>query len=184
MEKASERMFELIIRLLDVNAIESGNRQFTFSELDSSVITESIIKENKERAKSKNIKIDFIPVENPFILTDKNAFKEIIDNLVSNAVKYTIPGKNIYVKMTSDKEYITINIKDEGPGLSEKDKQKVFTKFARLSAQPTGGENSTGLGLYIVKKLTDIVNGRISFETEKDYGTEFTVEFPKADTRK
>ena len=80
--------------------------------------------------------------------------------------------------MHGDGEKITFSIKDEGPGLTEDDKLKLFGKFNRLSAQPTGDENSTGLGLSIAKKLTEAMNGKIRCESEAGQGAEFIVEFP------
>jgi signal transduction histidine kinase len=79
---------------------------------------------------------------------------------------------------TSTKKYIRIEIEDQGPGITEADMKKLFGKFARLSAQPTGGEHSTGLGLSIVKKLVEAMNGRVWCESEPGKGAKFIVELP------
>src|SRR5690606_24957799 len=73
---------------------------------------------------------------------------------------------------------VRVEIQDQGPGLSEADRQRLFQKFARLSAQPTGGEHSTGLGLSIVKKLVEAMNGRVWCESEQGRGATFIIEFP------
>jgi signal transduction histidine kinase len=75
---------------------------------------------------------------------------------------------------------VRIEIQDEGPGLTEQDKTKLFTKFARLSAKPTGQESSTGLGLSIVKRLVDEMNGQVWCESEHGKGATFIVELPEA----
>jgi two-component system, sensor histidine kinase and response regulator len=72
-----------------------------------------------------------------------------LDNLISNAIKYSPLGKNIFIRLNQMEQFVRCEIQDEGPGLCDADKQKLFGKFARLSAQPTGREHSTGLGLFI-----------------------------------
>ena len=126
----------------------------------------------------KNIQIICECPDELEIFLDKMALRQILDNLISNAVKFSPFSKKIYFKMHGDGEKITFSIKDEGPGLTEDDKLKLFGKFNRLSAQPTGDENSTGLGLSIAKKLTEAMNGKIRCESEAGQGAEFIVEFP------
>ncbi len=90
------------------------------------------------------------------IFVDEKAACQVLENLISNAVKYSPHGKNIAIRLmsTRDEQIVRCEIEDEGPGLSESDKQKLFGKFAR-----TGNEHSTGLGLFIVKKLVEAMNG-------------------------
>lgn len=82
----------------------------------------------------------------------------------------------------STKKYIRIEIEDQGPGITEADMKKLFGKFARLSAQPTGGEHSTGLGLSIVKKLVEAMNGRVWCESQPGKGAKFIVELPAVES--
>ena len=107
------------------------------------------------------------------------ALSQVLDNLVSNAVKYSPPNKNIWVDIQETTENVRIAIRDEGPGLSDDDKSKLFGKFARLSAQPTGGEHSTGLGLSIVKKMIEAMNGKVWCESELGHGATFFVEISR-----
>ena len=97
-----------------------------------------------------------------------------------------MPGANVYphIYHNENKSSTFIEVKDEGPGLTPEDKEKLFVKFAKLSAQPTAGESSTGLGLSIVKKLTDIIGGVIICESEPGKGTKFTVEVPLTPSKK
>jgi len=99
---------------------------------------------------------------------------------VSNAVKYSPPGKNIHVRLKKLPEVIRCEVQDEGPGLSAEDQKKLFGKFARLSAKPTGGEHATGLGLSIVKKLVEAMNGQVWCESEPGEGAKFVVQLPAA----
>ena len=105
---------------------------------------------------------------------------QVLENLVSNAVKYSPPGKNIFVRLQHSAEAVRCEVQDEGPGLSPEDQKKLFGKFARLSAKPTGGEHSTGLGLSIVKKMVEAMNGKVWCESELGKGATFIVEFPTA----
>jgi signal transduction histidine kinase len=105
---------------------------------------------------------------------------EVLDNLISNAVKYSPQGKNIYIRLNISNEAVAVEVQDEGPGLSDEDKKHLFGKFARLSARPTAGEHSTGLGLSIVKRMVEAMNGRVWCESELGKGAKFCVELPKA----
>ena len=105
---------------------------------------------------------------------------QIIDNLVSNAVKYSPPGKNIYVQVRQFEGGVRGEVRDEGPGISAEDQKRLFGKFARLSAQPTAGEHSTGLGLAIVKRLVESMKGKVWRESEIGRGAAFIVEFSLA----
>src|SRR6185503_1684557 len=103
---------------------------------------------------------------------------QVLENLVSNAVKYSPPGKNIFVRLLHSVESVLYEVQDEGPGLSAEDQKKLFGKFARLGAKTTGGEHSTGLGLSIVKKMVEAMNGKVWCESELGSGATFIVEFP------
>jgi signal transduction histidine kinase len=117
---------------------------------------------------------------------------QVLDNLISNALKYSPHGKNVFVRITKTEvqtvndddesvrvfSYIRFAVQDEGPGLSALDKEKLFQKFTRLSARPTGGEYTTGLGLSIVKKMVEAMHGRVWCESEFGKGATFIVELP------
>lgn len=117
------------------------------------------------------------------MLADKQAFQEIFDNLLSNAIKYSPSWKRVYVRVQQVNDpppRIRFMVQDEGPGLTEADKERLFTKFARLSAKPTANEHSTGLGLSIVKKLVEMQNGTVWCESTEGKGATFIVELPAA----
>jgi signal transduction histidine kinase len=106
----------------------------------------------------------------------------VLDNIVSNAVKYSPHDKQVWVRLKEDKanKKVRVEVQDEGPGFSEEDKKKLFGKFARLSAKPTGGEHSTGLGLSIVKRLAEAMGANIWCESTLGKGAMFVIEFPDA----
>lgn len=112
------------------------------------------------------------------IRADFDRLREAVDNLVSNAIKYTPNGGRIEVLAELNGDLAMISVGDTGPGLSEDDMSRLFGRFQRLSARPTGGESSTGLGLSIVKRIVDLHGGRIEAETSAGAGTTFRVSLP------
>ena len=113
------------------------------------------------------------------VQADHDRLWEAIDNLVNNAIKYTPAGGGIDVSVASDDSEATVAVRDTGLGLSPEDISRLFGRFARLSAKPTGGETSTGLGLSIVKKIVDLHGGRITADSGgPNKGTVFTVVLP------
>jgi len=184
---ASDQMLDIIKNLLDVNRIESGLLRVTMNPL-SLAIVQPIVQNYQSRAANKGIILHTQTLKKesiPTILADEQAFLQVMDNLISNAVKYSPHWKNVWVTITSrTNENGTIvgriEVKDEGPGLSEDDQKKLFGKFARLTPQPTSGENSTGLGLSIVKKLVELQDGKVWCESSLGKGATFFLEFPTA----
>lgn len=112
---------------------------------------------------------------------DPEALASVLDNLLSNAIKFTPEGRRVSVTATGgSREWTTFSVRDEGPGFTAEDQQKMFRRYGRLSARPTGGEHSTGLGLSIVKRLVETLNGRIVVESGEGKGACITVSLPAA----
>ncbi len=104
-----------------------------------------------------------------------------MDNLVSNAIKYSPLGKTIWVTVQRQGPIVQFRVRDEGPGLTDDDKKKLFGKFQRLSALPTDNESSTGLGLSIVKQIVEMHNGQVWAESEAGQGSTFIIELTSAE---
>jgi signal transduction histidine kinase len=139
----------------------------------------TVIKGYEGQATSKQISLHYQPRKvDCNIKIDERSLTRIIDNLLSNALKFSEPGKNITIGIDHDAEQFTIFIQDEGPGISIVDQAKLFQKFQRLSAQPTQGESSTGLGLAIVKTLVEKIGGEIKVESQLGKGTRFALFLP------
>src|SRR5262249_13779229 len=158
--------------------IESGKLEVHPENLHLLPLISSIISDYKQRADTKNIAIHFDEKDDFIIMSDKNSLNSVFSNLLSNAIKYSPQGKNIIINFSFKEGYVTTEIKDEGPGLTMKDKEKIFEKFAKLSAKPTGGEDSIGLGLSLVKKLVNLNNGKVWVESEPGKGASFFVKLP------
>jgi signal transduction histidine kinase len=206
----ARRMFELITNLLDVNAIESGNLLLQPTVFSANVLLSGVIDRFEQPALLKNIHLQlFLPEEHLYVNADNYATIQIIENLLSNAIKYSPHGQIVQIRLKESvilqtnriwtredwmrigendsgqmqgytEKCVRVEVQDFGPGLTEEDKAYLFTKFARLSAQQTAGEHSTGLGLSIVKKLTEALNGRVWCESEFGKGATFIVELPQS----
>jgi two-component system, sensor histidine kinase and response regulator len=173
------QMFGFIKNLLDVNIIESGKLKVSLIKADVLPILQSIINRYKPFAKVKEIEILFEGLEKQYLaVVDERLVLQVLDNLISNAVKYSPHRKNIEIRINKDEKFIFCEIQDQGPGICQLEQQKLFQKFAHLSSEPTGGEHSTGLGLFIVKRLVNAMNGSVYCESELGKGSRFTVCFP------
>jgi signal transduction histidine kinase len=175
---ASERMHHLITNLLDANAIEEGKFASKLDCYNIGALVELSVTHNRSSATRKRIEIRTGLGEEVFVRADRMATMQILDNLISNAVKYSPFDSTVQVHLLCEREYALIRVRDEGPGISEADQKKLFQKFSRLSASPTGGESSTGLGLSIAKKLAEAMAGSIECHSMLGYGAIFTLRLP------
>jgi signal transduction histidine kinase len=119
-----------------------------------------------------------LPEHEALCKTAPNHLRRILENLLSNALKFSSPGKKVSISLSQDGTSHLIRIQDQGPGISPEDQNNLFRKFHKLSARPTGGESSSGLGLAIVKTLVDQLGGEISLQSELGLGSTFTVRIP------
>jgi signal transduction histidine kinase len=174
------RMQEIIANLLDVNAIERGGFTMNIVSFDIAPKLSATVRDYAARAAEKHIVLHYEASKSVSVVADEQAVMQVLDNLISNAVKYSPHGKKVFVRLNASDTTVRVEICDEGPGLSEEDMKKLFGKFARLSARPTAGEHSTGLGLSIVKKLVEAMNGKVWCESELGRGASFIVELPTA----
>lgn len=175
---ASKRMFDLIKSFLDINAIEQGGLRITLTPANVSLVTQMTTHNYFLKAQSKAITLFMDTGNELFGLVDESILVQVLDNLVSNAVKFSPSNRNIYVRVKENSDMVRIEVQDEGPGISDDDQKKLFGKFARLSARPTAGESSTGLGLSIVKTMVEAMNGKIWCESKEGFGAAFIMEFP------
>jgi signal transduction histidine kinase len=175
------RMAEMVRNLLDANRIERGEMELNLALADLGPVLASVVEGQQPRAAAKRQTIHLeAPTEPVTAMVDINVMVQVLENLVSNAVKYSPPGKDIRARLTKEPGAVRVEVQDEGPGLSAEDQQKLFGKFARLSAKPTGGEHSTGLGLSIVKKMVEAMNGKVWCESQLGRGATFVVQVPAA----
>jgi signal transduction histidine kinase len=178
---ASEQMLELVTEMLDAATMESGELKLQFETWNlGELIAGSVALANLEAAKKK-IRVVFDPPRAALELQlDAVKMQRVVDNLLSNAVKYSPPGSTVTVLIRSDPAGGTCAfcVRDQGVGIPEGERDKLFKDFGRLSVRPTGGEKSTGLGLVICRKIVEAHDGTIAVENLPARGCEFRVTLP------
>ncbi|MBC8042533.1 MAG: tetratricopeptide repeat-containing sensor histidine kinase [Rhizobacter sp.] len=195
---ASQRMLALINDLLSEASLESQSLELRQSPFDLVAMIRNVAEAAAPQAGQKSQTLIFEMPETLIFTGDAERLREVIENLIGNAIKYSPDGKRIWVKiekrmkdesgtMKKEKEeneflessVIRVSVRDEGQGMSAEDLKKVFGKFQRLSARPTGGESSTGLGLSIAKQLTELHGGTLRVESAGvGLGATFIAELP------
>ena len=136
------------------------------------------VQHHAEAARCKGVSLEHEPSPAASVAADRKALDQVLDNLISNALKFSPAGAAVRVSVQPTDHGGVLSVRDEGPGFTEDDKLRMFRRYGRLSARPTGGEPSTGLGLSIVKKLVDAMGGRVECESTAGRGATFRVNLP------
>jgi signal transduction histidine kinase len=176
--KSLNRMNSLVAKILEIKVLESSSLKTNFSEVDLKQVIEQVISAFKIQSDNKKISI-VADLDDSTAIIDKSLIVQIIDNLLSNAIKFSNHDSKVFITLKDENETIRLEIFDEGPGIMEEDKPKLFQKFQKLNAKPTDGESSTGLGLSIVKKYVEAMKGKVWCESKFGHGAKFIVEFKK-----
>jgi len=174
------RMISLVKDLLDHAARDMGKIELFVEQTDVVAVLKDVLEEYSPKAQEKEQRLVVSLPESCVISADAKRLHQVMENLLSNAVKYSDHGKTIRVAIDAQYQPHTIRftVQDEGPGFTEADKKKMFGFFQKLSARPTGGETSTGVGLAIVKQIVELHGGRITVESVVQQGSTFIVELP------
>ncbi|MBL7701801.1 MAG: tetratricopeptide repeat-containing sensor histidine kinase [Ferruginibacter sp.] len=171
---------QLIKRILDIDRIEMASHQLKLENINAVNMMQETVSSFSNKALEKNLQLHFTAgPENIPLLTDKELLRRIAENLLSNAIKFSPPGKNIYTKLYEDGNNVCIEIKDEGVGIPADELPHLFVKYSSISSKPTAGEASNGLGLSIVKRMADELNGSIAVSSQEGKGSCFTVTLKK-----
>lgn len=185
MSLTGDMMYKIIMNLSNITKLEEGIIKPFYTEFDVNYLFNNSITYYSQIAKDKDIKLVFInKVKHANMLQDYGLMKECFDNLLSNAIKFSPFHSKITVKAYSEslnknlKQLLVFEVEDEGPGIKSEEKSILFTKFSKLSSQPTNKELNTGLGLAITKMIVDLLGGEISFESQYGSGSKFIIKFP------
>lgn len=158
---AARQMMQLIDDLLEVHALEQGQRRFEFVETDVAALVRESVAALEPLARRKGMVLDLTDVgAPPLVKADGRALRQALENLLSNAFKFSPPGGIVRVRAFVWNEFVRVEVIDQGPGVPPNERERIFTKYARGTARPTGGEKSTGLGLAIVRETISVLNGR------------------------
>ena len=185
MDKTSETMLGLINDLLDVTAIEAGQLDLKTREVDLASFLEECRTMNVLLAKAKSIEVVLeLEPSLPAAVMDPDRINQVLNNLITNAIKYSFPNTVITLRARVMGHEVAIAVQDQGQGIPESDLPKMFTEFGKTSVRPTGGEKSIGLGLAIVKRMVEAHGGRIWVESHVGVGSTFTFTLPLASSSK
>ena len=161
---AANRVTEIINSLIKDAMADAHDITIRPEAIDVVALIKDIVEANQPLAARKDQSITVAAPDTLVSVCDPDRMREAVDNLLSNAIKYSPVGGRIEVGVAAENGRTIIRVGDEGPGLSPDDVARLFGRFQRLSARPTGGEPSTGLGLSIVKRIVDLHNGAVSVE--------------------
>jgi signal transduction histidine kinase len=175
----SEFMLGLINDLLDISSIESGVVELQLKETDLCEFIKTVVDINNVLAKKKRISLLYnYQKEIPVFKVDPGKIEQLLNNLISNAIKFSYFDKKVWIDLKKDGNNVIISVRDEGQGIPPEELDLVFKPFVKASVKSTAGEHSTGLGLAIAKKIVQAHKGDIWVESKKDKGTTFFVKLP------
>ncbi|GJL79726.1 MAG: hypothetical protein NPINA01_27150 [Nitrospinaceae bacterium] len=176
--KSSKEMSQLLNDLLDYSKIENGNISLHLEQNNFSSLVEQKIELNGLLAARKGISFQHSQEPIPAFLFDEIRMSQVINNMISNAVKFSPHGSTINVTTKRENDFVEFSVKDEGPGISKEEQKLLFLEFQTLGAKPTGGEKSTGLGLNIAKSFVEMHGGKIGVQSELGKGATFFFRIP------
>jgi signal transduction histidine kinase len=177
--RSGNHMLDIISNILDVRKIEDGRRRISWKRCAVGEIVENLMTDYSLAATDKSLAMGVTaPAELPDAWADPVATRQLLDNLVSNAVKYTPHGGRVTISIVPSGEQLSVEVRDSGPGLSDDDQELLWEKFSRLTPRPTGNETSTGLGLWIVRRLAEGMRGSVYCRSQLGKGSTFGVHLP------
>lgn len=176
---SGKNLLEIINNLVDISKLENGDRTLNYEDIDISSLIEDVRKSLLSLASGKKIAIELkIEPDIGSIQADRTKIRQILYNLISNAIKFTPEKGKVTIKAYKKEGMLEINILDNGIGLSKEDRERIFIPFLNADTSPTMRYNGAGLGLYIVKNFTDMHGGKIKVDSETGKGSTFTVTLP------
>jgi len=176
--RAAERMNQLITELLDTAALELGKIELSWQNFSLATLVEDVLKASQPQLEAKSQMLACQGNFNTQVQADPERIKQVLENLLSNAIKYSPAQAHLSLDLTLQGDWLELRMRDQGPGFSEQDRAKLFGYFQRLSARPTAGESSTGVGLAIVKQIVEMHGGQIRLEASSEKGSTFLVRLP------
>lgn len=176
---SSHHLLNLINDILDISKIEAGRTELEVSRVVLNDILERSLILVKEKAHKHGIKLS-LNMDKPDteIEADERKLKQIIYNLVSNAVKFTPDGGNIGIEVKTQKDSVSVSVWDTGLGIEKENQERIFNPFVQLESPYSKKFQGTGLGLAITRKLVEMHGGKISVESEPGKGSRFTFTLP------
>jgi signal transduction histidine kinase len=176
-EDTVHSMSDLVEDFLDSAALENGRPQLELAGVDIQQVISEVVLRYSMAANRKNIALTIEDTPG-VVLADYGRLVQILNNLISNAIKFSTADTKITLRSEKRDGVVRIRVVDQGPGIPAGEQSDLFKPFSKLSPRPTGGESSTGLGLWIVKELATLQNGTVGMECPPEGGSIFWVDLP------
>jgi signal transduction histidine kinase len=172
-----EKMSEMVNNLLLVSRMDQEGhkfekKKFSITELTNQILEDYLVDKNKDLEFKKEIE------EVPEVISDPSQIEIVIDNFISNAIKYTPKGGMVKVELKEEKKFVLFKVEDSGIGIPKDEQDKVFAKFERASNVDQVEETGSGLGLFLTKKIIEKLGGKIGFKSEEGKGSSFWIKLP------
>jgi signal transduction histidine kinase len=178
-DEAGRSVVSLLNELLDLSTIDKGEFELKKSAHNICELVNNLVPLFRGETERKNIALSFdCDVNIPSAVIDRQQIRRVVDNLISNAIKFTPSGGRVRVCVRLHDEGVGLHVEDTGPGIPEEEIDRLFKEFGKTSNLPTGGEKSTGLGLCICQRIVDAHMGTIRFENLPEGGARFSVILP------
>ena len=181
--EACDRLLGFIQDRLERSARDSQGGHLTIEPVKFDDVLSRVVQQNLPAAAVKKTELELEVADGPpdIVLADHLGLCQVMDNLVSNGLKFSPGGSRVLIKVERpDAAHLLVSVQDEGPGLTSEDRQHLFEPYRRLSARPTGGELSTGLGLSIARRLIERMGGEIGCESQPGQGARFWIKIKRA----
>jgi two-component system phosphate regulon sensor histidine kinase PhoR len=182
LHRNAERLARILADLLDLSRLDAGQYRLEVAPVDVRSVTDQSLSAVETQAKARNVTLDIAIPPQLHVRADAKALDQILVNLIDNGVKYTRPDGHVWVEARDVGDAIRIEIRDDGPGISDKHRERVFERFYRADASRSREAGGTGLGLSIVKHLVESMDGTVGVEPNVPRGSVFWLRLPKATT--
>jgi signal transduction histidine kinase len=169
----------MVRNLVDYRNLEYRGIELNPEQINVKTFVFDTVRNFQPLADKKNIRINFHAPKDVVIISDNQCLGRVVDSLLSNAIKFSADGKVVDVEVTETELYVDISVTDQARGFTEEDCEKLYQKFQKLSTKPTGGESSTGLGLFVAHQFLDKIGGTIRCKTHAGVGSTFTISLPR-----
>ena len=175
----AERLSDMVSSLLDLSRIEYGELKLNFEEINLDTFIQNYIQSVINLSKKKQMNILYKPKHKGTVNADLQAIERIMNNLIDNAIKYSASGSDITISTSNESNnYIKVMVKDTGEGISDEDKDYIFSRFYRTASARATDNQGSGLGLAIVKHLVNNLNGEVGIESKPKEGSIFWFTLP------
>lgn len=177
-KKEADHMSRLIADIMEVSKLESHEEHADIMRVDMSLLLKELIEEQRPRAEQAGVTIHNYTENGVYIYADYGHMEEIASNLISNAIRYNRKMGKVWVTAYNDNGYMVLRVRDNGIGIPEGEKEKIFGRFYRVDKGRSKASGGTGLGLSIVKHILTYYHGTIDINTKVGSGSEFVVKLP------